>query len=174
MPKKGTGGSWVIHQLERDVRRLECSKNIMIPCHNDPAILYPVNKVVHLRKGETLIENALVVDSQPDGRAERTVQTLEKQARVMKLSTEHSLGGKNCEEPSILVAHDACGRRGHQVSDQVRRACCARDNQGSPLPPVSCLSLACPLLSAKVQGEDMEPNGGQEYGWESVSGPINI
>ena len=58
------------------------SKKIMIRCGSEPAILDLANKLADLRTGQTLIEIALVGDSWANGRAEKAVQTLEKQERV--------------------------------------------------------------------------------------------
>ena len=78
-----------MNHLERDDRKLVRSKKIMIRYDNEQAIRAPVNKVADLRTSKTLIENALVDDSRATGRAERAEQTLEKQVRVVKVSTKN-------------------------------------------------------------------------------------
>ena len=51
-------------------------------------------KVARVRPGETVIEHTPAGDSRANGRAERAVQAIEKQVRVLKIATENVFGQK--------------------------------------------------------------------------------
>ena len=62
-----------------------------------------------LRVPETIVEHTPVGDSKANGRAERAVQSIEKQTRVLKLATEEHLGAFSVTHAcfSRLVMHSA-------------------------------------------------------------------
>ena len=120
--KKGTGGGWIIHQLQGDVNRLAWSKKTRTGCDSEPALLL-VKKVAILRTGETLIESALVGDSRANGRAETAVLPLEKQMRVITWLLTHAadLITMMCQIKSDgRTAYQRVKGR-HHTDDRVRR-----------------------------------------------------
>ena len=69
-----------------------------------------VRRVIALREEETVPEWSPVGDSQSNGRAERAVQAVEEQTRVLKLSLERRIGGSvPADHPVVtwLVRHSA-------------------------------------------------------------------
>ena len=58
----------------------------------EPAIKDLFEKVASQRASQTLLEQSPVGDSRANGRAERAVQTMEKQVRVLKLAIEKNFG----------------------------------------------------------------------------------
>ena len=142
--------------MERDVKRLGLRRG-----NNEPAMLDLVNKVADLRMGKTLIENAHVGDSWANGRAEGAVQTLEKQVRVVKLSTENYFGER------ISVKHPAFTCLAMHTADVITK-CQIRSGQTGALrmrgsgvaAALVMLEFGMSILyrvNAKVHGRDMEP-----------------
>ena len=60
----------------------------------EPAILDLLNRVCELRMPETLLEGSPVGDSRSNGLAERAIQSVEKQIRVLKLALERNMSCK--------------------------------------------------------------------------------
>ena len=74
------------------------------------AIKYFLSKVASFRAADTLLESTPVGDSRSNGLAERAIQSVEKQIRILKLALELNLGsGVGVEHPCFpwLVEHAA-------------------------------------------------------------------
>jgi hypothetical protein len=109
VPKKGSGGGFIVKQFERDIRKFGHRHKVLLRSDNEPAMKDLLNKVSALRAPETIIEHSPVGDSKANGRAERAVQAVEKQVRVLKLSTEEHFGVFSVLHPCFpwLVLHSA-------------------------------------------------------------------
>ena len=94
VPKKGVGGGWIVKQLIRDLHRFGHRKKLLLRSDQEPAITDLMSQVADAREGETLIEQSPVDDSRANGLAERSVQSIQKQVRILKLATERYLGTK--------------------------------------------------------------------------------
>ena len=109
VPKKGAGAGFAVKQVHRDIRKFGHRHKVTLRSDGEPAIKSLFEKVANMRAQETLLENSPVGDSRANGRAERAVQTIEKQVRVKKLSTEEGLGAFSVAHPCFpwLVIHAA-------------------------------------------------------------------
>ena len=109
VPKKGVGGGFIIKQFERDIRKFGYRHKVMLRSDGEPVIRDLLDKVSTLRAPETQVEHTPVGDSKANGRAERAVQTIEKQVRVIKMSTEENLGKFSVKHPCFpwMVMHAA-------------------------------------------------------------------
>ena len=109
VPRKGAGGGYIVKQYDRDVKKLGYHHKILIRSDGEPAIKDLLNKVAELRAPETVLENSPAGDSKANGRAERAVQAVEKQTRVLKIATEENLGEFGVRHPGFtwLVEHAA-------------------------------------------------------------------
>ena len=109
VPKKGAGGGFAVKQVHRDIRKFGHRHKITIRSDGEPAIKSLFEKVANMRAQETLLEQSPVGDSRANGRAERAVQTIEKQVRVLKLAVEESYGEISVMHPCFpwLVNHAA-------------------------------------------------------------------
>lgn len=99
VPKKGIGQGWIVQQLLRDLRKWGLRGKLLLRSDGEPAILDLLSRVADLRKSETLMESSAPTDSRSNGLAERAIQSVEKQIRVLKIALERNLG-KN-----ISVSH---------------------------------------------------------------------
>ena len=109
VPKKGSGGGFIVKQFERDIRKFGHRHKVLLRSDNEPAMKDLLNKVSALRAPETIIEHSPVGDSKANGRAERAVQAVEKQVRVLKLSTDEHFRVFSVLHPCFpwLVLHSA-------------------------------------------------------------------
>ena len=111
VPLKGAEQEWVTEQCVRDLRLLGHHGDLILKCDQEPAIKDLMNSVAALRgTRRTRVENSPVADSRANGFAERAVQTLEKQLRVLKLALETRIGEKlPVQHPLFawLVEHSA-------------------------------------------------------------------
>ena len=114
-------------------------------------------KVSAMRVSQTILETTPKGDSRANGRAERAVQQIEKQARVLKLAVEAELGSFSVRHQcfSWLVLHAAdvynkfhVGLDGHTAYERVR----GRPFSGTML---EFGQLVLYKASCKVQGGDM-------------------
>ena len=94
VPKKGTGGGWIVQQYLRDLKKQGLRGKVVLRSDGEPAIVDLLNRVADIRMGETLIENSPVGDSRANGEAERAVQSVQKQTRTTKLATERNFACK--------------------------------------------------------------------------------
>ena len=159
VPKKGAGGGYAVKQVYRDIRKMGHRHKIILRSDGEPAIKSLFEKVANMRASETLLEQSPLGDSRANGRAERAVQSTEKQVGVLKLATETSLGGFSVMHPCFpwLVCHAA---------DVMTKFKVHTDGSTSweKLKGLECtglmLEFASKILykgSAKVQGGVMEP-----------------
>ena len=110
VPKKGTGGGWIVQQYLRDLKKQGLRGKVVLRSDGEPAIVDLLNRVADIRMGETLIENSPVGDSRANGEAERAVQSVQKQTRTIKLATERNFACKlSVEHPCFpwMVEHCA-------------------------------------------------------------------
>ena len=109
-PKKGAGGGWIVKQYVRDIKKFGYQSKVILRSDGEPAIKDLLSKVGEMRGAETILEQARKEDSKANGRPERAIQSVEKQTRVLKISTENSLGsGFSVDHPcfTLLVMHAA-------------------------------------------------------------------
>ena len=92
VPQKVAGSGWIVKQHDRDLKKFGHRGKIVLKSDNEPAIKDLLGKVGAMREGETLLEHSPVGDSKANGLAERAMQAVEKQTRVLKISTERNLG----------------------------------------------------------------------------------
>ena len=110
VPKKGVGGGWVVQQYLRDLRRWGLRHKVILRSDGEPAIVDLLSRVSDLRQAETLLEASPATDSRANGLAERAIQSVEKQVRVLKLALERNMKEKiGVEHPCFpwLVEHAA-------------------------------------------------------------------
>ena len=92
VPKKGVGGGFAVKQLNRNLKKFGHHSKVVVRSDGEFAIRDLLDKLSSMRSSETILEHTPVGDSRANGRAERAVQSIEKQARVLKLGTEEQLG----------------------------------------------------------------------------------
>ena len=107
--KKSVGGGFIVKQMDRDIRKFGHRHKILTRSGGEPAIRDLLEKVADMRTTETIVEHTPAGDSRANVRAERAVQVVEKQTRVLKLSTEQNLGGFSVLHKAFpwLVLHAA-------------------------------------------------------------------
>ena len=88
VPKKGVGGGWIVKQADRELKKYGHHGRITLRSDGEPAIKDLLNRIAGARAQETVIETTPAGDSKSNGRVERAVQSIEKQARVLTLATE--------------------------------------------------------------------------------------
>ena len=159
VPRKGVGGGFIVKQFERDLRKFGHRKKVLIRTDGEHAIRDLAEKVADLRAPETVLEHTPKGDSRANGRVERAVQTIEKQVRVMKMSTEELVGKFGVKHRAFpwLVVHAADVLNKYQVQadgltpyEKVK----GREYSGLML---EFGSVVLHKASAKVQGGLMEP-----------------
>ena len=91
-PGKGVGGGYAFKQYLRDIRKHGYHHKVLIRSDGEHAMGDLLKKVSELRASETVLETSPAGDSRANGRAERAVQAIEKQVRVLKLAVERNLG----------------------------------------------------------------------------------
>ena len=109
VPRKGVGGGFIVKQYDRDVKKLGHHHKILIRSDAEPAIKDLLTKAAEVRAPETVLDNTPAGDSKANGRAERAVQAMEKQTRVLKIATEENMGKLSVKHPGFtwLVEHAA-------------------------------------------------------------------
>ena len=108
VPRKGVGGGWNLQQYLWDLKRWGIRHKVVLRTDGEPAILDLANRVGDLRLGETLLEHSPVGDSRSNGLAERAIQSVQKQIRVLKLALERNMKTKISVEHACfpwLVEH---------------------------------------------------------------------
>ena len=114
VPRKGVGGGYAVKQFLRDIKKYGHRHKVLLRTDGEPAIRDLMEKVSQLRASETnvaetIIESTPKGDSKANGRAERAVQSIEKQVRVLKLAVEEHLGTFSVTHKAFpwLVEHAA-------------------------------------------------------------------
>ena len=157
VPKKGAGGGYSIKQLERNIRKFGNHGKVVLRSDGEHAIRDLLAKVSAMRSSQTVLEVTPKGDSRANGRAERAVQQIEKQSRVLKLAVEAELGSFSVRHPcfSWLVLHAAdvynklyVGPDGHTAYERVR----GRPYTGTMFEFGQVILYK---TSSKVQGGDM-------------------
>ena len=92
VPRKGVGGGFAVKQYVRDVKKFGYRHKVVIRTDGEYAIRDLVDKAANLRASETVVEHTPPGDSKANGTAERAMQTIEKQCRVLKLEMEEQAG----------------------------------------------------------------------------------
>ena len=90
VPKKGRGGGWIVQQTVRDMKKWGIRGKAILRSDGEFSIVDLLDRVGHMRQGETLQEQTPKGDSRANGRAERAVQKLQKKVRVLKLAMEEN------------------------------------------------------------------------------------
>ena len=86
------------------------SHKVLLRSDGEAAIVDLLNRVGDMRSAETLLEGSPAGDSRANGLAERAIQSVEKQIRVLKLALERNVGAKvGVEHPCFpwLAEHAA-------------------------------------------------------------------
>ena len=105
--RRVAAGALFVKESEQDIRKFGHRRKVTLRSDREPAIHDLLEKVAELRGPETIIEGSPATDSRANGRAERAVQSVEKQVRVLKMSTEEQLGQFSVLHPAFpwLVKH---------------------------------------------------------------------
>ena len=93
VPKRGLVANHGVSQLLKDIQRLG-HKKMCLKSDGEAALVAIQEEVKKIRPEETLLENSPVGDSQSNGIAERAVQAISEQTRVLRASLEAKLGAK--------------------------------------------------------------------------------
>ena len=104
VPTKGSIGRFAVDKAVDYVREVgDHEGRILVKTDQEPAIKTWVNDLIAARpEGRTLVEESPVGSSGSNGRAERAVQTLEGQIRILLLSLEGRLGTSvDAQEPIV-------------------------------------------------------------------------
>ena len=109
VPRKGIGGGYAVNQYLRDIKTFGYHHKILIRSDGEPEVLDLLNRISELRPSETVLENSPVGHNRANGRAERAVQSIEKQTRILKLSVGVHLGDFSVQHACFpwLVMHAA-------------------------------------------------------------------
>ena len=164
VPKKGVGGGFAVSQYIREIKKFGHHHKILMRSDGENAIKDLLNRVSTLRASETLqaetvLENSPAGDSKANGRAERAVQSVEKQVRVLKLAVEEHLGKFSvrhaCFPWLVLHAADVLTKflvhpDGVTSYERIK----GRPHSGTMFEFGQCILYKA---SAKVQGGNMEP-----------------
>ena len=124
VPKKGVMVNHCVTQLTKDIDRVG-HKKLCLKSDGEPALVAIQEEVKKQRIDETLLENSLVGDSRSNGIAERAVQSVAEQIRVLRTALEAKLKAKvPGNHPVIcwLIEHSADLLNKYQKGDDGRTA----------------------------------------------------
>ena len=113
VPKKGTGDGFAVKQFDREIRRFGHRGAITLRGDGEMAVKDLLDCVASYRVQKTNIEHTPVGDSRANGLAERAVQSIEKQVRIIKSSTEEVMakfGVKHAAFPWLVMHASMCSR----------------------------------------------------------------
>ena len=91
VPKKGFSHEHGAAELIKDIAKLGYNE-IILKCDGEPAMKTIQEEVRKQRSEKTILENSLVGDSRANGAAERAVQAIAEQVRVLRRGLEQRLG----------------------------------------------------------------------------------
>ena len=91
IPRKGLASKHGANELLKDIEKLGY-KEIILKGDNEPAIRSVQEEVKKRREEPTLLENSPVGDSRSNGAAERAVQSVGEQIRVLRKALESRMG----------------------------------------------------------------------------------
>ena len=109
VPRKGMSHEYGAVAMTNDLERLGYNE-VILKCDNEPALRNVQEEVKARRTQSTLLENSPVGDSRSNGAAERAVQAVQEQVRVLRHGLEQRLGAKvSTHHPVMawLVMHAA-------------------------------------------------------------------
>ena len=89
---QGDRGGYAVKQYVRDIKKFGYHHKVVIRTDGEYAIRDLVDKVANLRASDTVTEHTPPGDSKSNGAAERAMQSIEKQCRVLKLELEEQAG----------------------------------------------------------------------------------
>ena len=124
VPRKGFAHEHGAAEMIRDIEKLGYS-DIILKCDGEAALKTIQEAVRSRRNGKTVLENSPVGDSRSNGAAERAVQAVAEQVRVIRRGLEVRLGLKlSCKHPVTcwLVEHCADLISKYQVGDDGKTA----------------------------------------------------
>ena len=116
---------WVADRVVEDLEKFGHSAKVCVKTDQEPALMDLVKAVKYKRKGETIVENSKVYDSQSNGTAERAVQSIEGLTRTLKMALERKINQKiPCSHPLVtwLVEHVADVMNKYNVGKDGRTA----------------------------------------------------
>ena len=157
VPVKGIGGGFAVKQLNRNLKKFGYHSKIVMRSDGELANRDLLDKLSSMRSSETILESAPKGDSKANRRAERAVQSIEKQTRILKLATQGNLGSFGVEHACFpwLVMHSAdvlnkfrVGAGGTTAYEKIK----GRPYSGAMFEFGSCV---LDKTSAKVVGGDM-------------------
>ena len=125
VPRKGFAHEHGAAEMIKDIEKLGYT-DVILKCDGEPA-LKSIQEVVRNRRenGKTILENSPVGDSRANGAAERAVQSVSEQVRVIRRGLEQRLGLKlSCKHPVMtwLVEHSADLISKYQVGEDGKTA----------------------------------------------------
>ena len=124
VPKKGFTHGHGAEEMIKDIKKLWYSE-IILKCDGEPALKSVQEEVKRRRPEPTILENSPVGDSRSNGAAERAVQAVGEQVRVLRRGLEQRLGVKLSGKHPVmawLVEHAADLISRFQVGDDGRTA----------------------------------------------------
>ena len=124
VPRKGLVANHGVTQLMKDIDRLG-HKKVCLKCDGEPALVAIQDEVKKQRIDETLVENSPAGDSCANGIAERAVQSVAEQIRVLRASLETKINAKLPGTHAVttwLVEHCADLLNKYQLGDDGRTA----------------------------------------------------
>ena len=124
VPRKGLVAEHGVAQLLKDIDRLGYKK-LCLKCDGEPALLAIQEQVKKIRSDETLTENSPAGDSRANGIAERAVQSVAEQIRVVRSHLESRIKAKLPGTHAVtcwLVEHCADLLNKYQLGEDGRTA----------------------------------------------------
>jgi hypothetical protein len=109
VPKKGCTHEHGAQEMIKDIGKLGYQE-VILKCDGEPALKSVQNEVKRIRADTTIVENSPVGDSRANGAAERAVQAIGEQVRVLRCGLEQRLGVKLSGKHPVmawLVEHGA-------------------------------------------------------------------
>ena len=119
VPKKGFSHEHGAAEMIKDIVKLGYNE-IILKCDGEPALKTIQEEVQKQRPEKTILENSPVGDSRANGAAERAVQALAEQVRVLRRGLEQRLGLRLSGKHPVtawLVEHAADVLSKYQVGD---------------------------------------------------------
>ena len=121
VPKKGVMVNHGVTQLMKDIDRVG-HKKLCLKSDGERALVAIQEELRKQRIDETLSENSLVGDSRSNGIAERAVQSVAEQIRVLRTALEAKTESQGSRKsPCDMLAHRAQCRLAEQVPGRRRR-----------------------------------------------------
>ena len=119
VPRKGMTHEYGANAMVEDLKRLGYHE-LILKCDGEPALRSVQEEVKRRRESPTILENSPVGDSRANGAAERAVQAVQEQVRVIRHGLEQRLGQKIRSSHPIMtwiVEHAAALLSRYQVGD---------------------------------------------------------